>query len=85
MQARTDDPRVSSEASAQKGHVRRHTTRGPRTEYDRELTAHARRADERDLSRADRTDHLCTCGWITAREVCPGCEGVRVGDEEQVQ
>lgn len=44
--------------------------------YDRVLTAalHKRRDHRPD------DEHICTCGWITARPVCPMCNGIRVDE-----
>jgi len=37
--------------------------------------AAAHRAEVRSLAVADP---ICICGWITARDICPSCGGVRV-------
>jgi hypothetical protein len=39
------------------------------------LTARLRDQQNADLKRAE--DHVCSCGWITARAICLMCDGVR--------
>lgn len=43
--------------------------------HDQMLTAEYLRKRYAD----PQPDRVCECGWITARSICPICDGIRVG------
>jgi hypothetical protein len=42
--------------------------------FERALSDQLDRSEEREIDRAAADDLPCSCGWITARAICPSCD-----------